>query len=89
VRSRGGRLSCTRFGVEQVLVFFYRSVGPMSAVYPLHLQREIDRRWLQRLEETTPIRARLKVMIDVLREALDKRTLAFRARKIPGFQPGR
>jgi len=41
----------------------------MSAVYPLHPQREIDRRWLQRLEETAPIRVRLKVMIDFLREA--------------------
>jgi hypothetical protein len=40
----------------------------MSAVYPLHLQREIDRRWLQRSEETAPIRARVKV-IDFLREA--------------------
>jgi hypothetical protein len=35
----------------------------MSAVYALRLQREIDRRWLQRSEETAPVRARLKVMI--------------------------
>ena len=40
----------------------------MSAVYPLHLQREIDRRWLQRSEETASVRAGLKV-IDFLREA--------------------
>jgi len=33
----------------------------MSAIYPLHLQREIDRRWLQRSEETAPVRARPKV----------------------------
>jgi hypothetical protein len=44
-------------------------VSPMSAVYPLHLQREIDRRWLQRSEETASIRARLKAMIAVLRDA--------------------
>ena len=42
----------------------------MSAIYPLHLQREIDRRWLQLWEQTASIRARLKVMIDVLREAV-------------------
>jgi hypothetical protein len=41
----------------------------MSAVYPLHLQREIDRRWLQRSEQAASIRARLEVMIDALREA--------------------
>lgn len=40
----------------------------MPAVYPLHLQREIDRRWLQRSEETASVRAGLKV-IDFLREA--------------------
>src|SRR5947207_15771179 len=40
----------------------------MSAIYPLHLQREIDRRWLQRSEETASVRARLKV-IDFLRGA--------------------
>jgi hypothetical protein len=40
----------------------------MFAVYPLHLQREIDRRWLQRSEETASVCARLKVM-DFLREA--------------------
>jgi hypothetical protein len=33
----------------------------MSAIYPLHLQREIDRRWLQRSEETSSVRA-LKVI---------------------------
>jgi len=40
----------------------------MPAVYPLHLQREIDRRWLQRSEETASVRAGLKV-IDFLKEA--------------------
>jgi hypothetical protein len=40
----------------------------MAAVYPLHLQREIDRRWLQRSEETASVRAGLKV-IDFLKEA--------------------
>jgi hypothetical protein len=29
----------------------------MFTVYPLHLQREIDRRWLQRSEETASVRA--------------------------------
>ena len=33
----------------------------MSTVYPLQLQREIDRRWLQRSEETASVRA-LKVI---------------------------
>jgi hypothetical protein len=41
----------------------------MSAVYPLHLRREIDRRWLLRSDETVSVGARLKVMIDGLREA--------------------
>ncbi len=45
------------------------SVNPMSGVYPLHLRREIDRRWLRRSEETVSVRARLKVIIDGLREA--------------------
>ena len=40
----------------------------MFAVYPLHLQREIDRRWLQRSEETASVRAGRK-LIDFLREA--------------------
>jgi hypothetical protein len=33
----------------------------MPTVYPLHLQREIDRRWLQRSQETASVRA-LKVI---------------------------
>jgi len=41
----------------------------MTAVYPLHLQREIDRRWLRRSEETASVRARLKGMTNFLREA--------------------
>jgi hypothetical protein len=41
----------------------------MSAIYPLHLQREIDRRWLRRSEETASARARLKEMSGFLREA--------------------
>jgi len=41
----------------------------MPAIYPLHLQREIDRRWLRRSEETTSVRARLKGMSDFLRKA--------------------
>ncbi len=49
--------------------FVKDSVSPMSAVYPLHLRREIDRRWFQRSEQTASVRARLKVMIDGLREA--------------------
>jgi hypothetical protein len=40
----------------------------MSSVYPLHLQRKIDRRWLQRLEEAASVRSRRKV-IGFLREA--------------------
>jgi hypothetical protein len=43
-------------------------VSPMSAIYPLHLQREIDRRWFQRSEQATSARAPL-TMVDVLREA--------------------
>jgi hypothetical protein len=39
----------------------------MSANYPLHLQREIDRRWLRRSEETALIRARLRA--NFLRDA--------------------
>src|SRR6266566_4497325 len=35
---------------------------PMSAIYPLHLQREIDRRWFQRSEDAAPVRTRLKVV---------------------------
>jgi hypothetical protein len=46
-----------------------RSVNPMPAIYPLHLQREIDRRWLRRSEETASVRARLKGMSDFLRKA--------------------
>jgi hypothetical protein len=34
------------------------SVSPMSAVYPAHLQKEIDRRWLQRSEEAVSVRVR-------------------------------
>ena len=41
----------------------------MPAIYPLHLQREIDRRWLRRSEETTSARARLKGLSDFLRKA--------------------
>jgi hypothetical protein len=41
----------------------------MHAIYPLHLQREIDRRWLRRSEETTSVRARLKGMSVLLRKA--------------------
>jgi hypothetical protein len=40
----------------------------MSVVYPVHLQREIDRRWLQRSEESASGRMRLEVL-DLLREA--------------------
>ena len=45
-----------------------RAESPMSAIYPLHLQREIDRRWIQRSEQATSVRARLKAIVDVLRE---------------------
>jgi hypothetical protein len=41
----------------------------MSAVYPLHLQREIDRRWIRRSEGTASVRARLKALSDVSSEA--------------------
>src|SRR6266702_8896479 len=30
--------------------------NPMSTVYPLELQRKIDRRWFHRSEETAPLR---------------------------------
>jgi len=40
------------------------AVNPMSAVYPVHLQREIDRRWFHR-SGTAPVRAaRLKALTD-------------------------
>jgi hypothetical protein len=40
------------------------AVNPMSAVYPVHLQREIDRRWFHR-SGTAPVRAaRLKTLTD-------------------------
>ncbi len=64
-----GQLSRTRFGADAIGPFVKEPMSPMSAVYPLHLQREIDRRWLQRSEQTASFRARLKVMIDGLREA--------------------
>jgi hypothetical protein len=41
------------------------SVSPVSAVYPLHVQRQIDRRWFQRLEQTASVRMRLKAMLDI------------------------
>jgi len=41
----------------------------MLAVYPLHLQKEIDRRWLLRSEETVCRRARLNGLSHFLREA--------------------
>jgi len=41
----------------------------MFAVYPLHLQKEIDRRWLLRSEETVCGRARLNGLSHFLREA--------------------
>ena len=64
-----GQLSRTRFGADAIGPFVKEPMSPMSAVYPLHLQREIDRRWLRRSEETASVRARLKEMRDLLREA--------------------
>jgi hypothetical protein len=57
--------SSNRFGA--VSGFCDKSESPVSTVYPLHVQREIDRRWLQRSEETASVRA-LKV-IDFFRGA--------------------
>ncbi len=37
----------------------------MSTIYPLHLQREINRRWLQRSEETASVR--VPMVIDFFR----------------------
>ena len=36
------------------------SVKAMPAVYPLHLQREIDRRWFALSEKTASVRAHLR-----------------------------
>ena len=56
-----GQLSRTRFGADAIGPFVKEPMSPMSAVYPLRLQRES--------EQTASFRARLKVMIDGLREA--------------------
>jgi hypothetical protein len=54
LQSRGSPIRC------RVML----AVNPMSAVYPVHLQREIDRRWFHR-SGTAPVRAaRLKTLTD-------------------------
>ena len=56
--SSGGRLASKRVGGTEVSASCDGSASPMSAVYPVHLQKEIDRRWLQRSEEAVSVRAR-------------------------------
>src|SRR6266516_1660644 len=56
--SSGGRLAPKRVGGTEVSASCDGSASPMSAVYPVHLQKEIDRRWLQRSEEAVSARAR-------------------------------
>ncbi len=75
VRFRVDQLCRTRLALERSsLLWLMRSgllkdrVSPMSVIYPLHLQRKIDRRWFQRAEQATSARVRRRAMIDVLRE---------------------
>ncbi len=67
--SRPRRRPLNSHGRDGHRIFCDGLENPMLAVYPLHLQKEIDRRWLLRSEETVCGRARLNGLSHFLREA--------------------